>query len=143
LSDGNGNEFLQRVLQRSVLASVDNAHGIHPNFADKHDGKHGPLLNAGPVLKFNANQRYATNSESSSLFRRVCAEAGVPVQSYVVRTDMACGSTIGPIVATELGISTVDIGIPTFAMHSIRELCGSHDTQHLVAALTRFYSSRS
>ncbi len=143
LPGGGGNENLPRLLQRSLFASVDNAHGIHPNFADKHDSKHGPLLNAGPVIKFNTNQRYATNSESSALFRRVCTEAGVPVQSFVMRSDMACGSTIGPIVATDLGVSTVDIGIPTFAMHSIRELCGSQDTQHLATALTRFYSTRS
>lgn len=140
---GTGNETFQRLLQRSILVSADNAHGIHPNFADKHDSQHGPLLNAGPVIKFNASQRYATNSESAAFFRRICTEAGVPVQSYVVRSDMGCGSTIGPIVATELGVSTVDIGIPTFAMHSIRELCGSHDTQYLATALTHFYSSRS
>jgi aspartyl aminopeptidase len=140
---GGGNEAFVRMLQRSMFASVDNAHGVHPNFADKHDSKHGPLLNAGPVIKFNTNQRYATNSESSAFFRRVCAEAGVPVQSFVMRSDMACGSTIGPIVATELGVSTVDIGIPTFAMHSIRELCGSQDTQYMATALTRFYSSRA
>jgi aspartyl aminopeptidase len=142
LPGGGGNEALVRMLQRSMFASVDNAHGIHPNFADKHDSRHGPLLNAGPVIKFNTNQRYATNSESSACFRRVCADAGVPVQSFVMRSDMACGSTIGPIVATELGISTVDIGIPTFAMHSIRELCGSQDTQYMATALARFYSSR-
>lgn len=143
LPGGGGSETLTRLLQRSLFASVDNAHGIHPNFADKHDGKHGPLLNAGPVIKFNTNQRYATNSESSALFRRICADAGVPVQSFVMRSDMACGSTIGPIVATELGVSTVDIGIPTFAMHSIRELCGSQDTQYMATALTRFYAERS
>ncbi|MEY4643112.1 MAG: hypothetical protein RLZZ227_3106 [Pseudomonadota bacterium] len=142
LLDGDS-ENLPRLLQRSLFVSADNAHGIHPNFADKHDSKHGPLLNAGPVLKFNANQRYATNSESAGFFRRVCAEAGVPVQSFVMRSDMACGSTIGPIVATELGVSTVDIGIPTFAMHSIRELCGSRDTVYLATALQQFYSSRA
>lgn len=140
---GGDNEGFTRLLQRSMFASVDNAHGIHPNFADKHDGKHGPLLNAGPVIKFNTNQRYATNSATSAFFRRVCAEAGVPVQSFVMRSDMACGSTIGPIVATDLGVSTVDIGIPTFAMHSIRELCGAQDTQHMVTALARFYSVRT
>lgn len=142
LPGGASIETFVRMLQRSMFASVDNAHGIHPNFADKHDSKHGPLLNAGPVIKFNTNQRYATNSESSAFFRRVCAEAGVPVQSFVMRSDMACGSTIGPIVATDLGVSTIDIGIPTFAMHSIRELCGSKDTQYMATALTRFYSTR-
>lgn len=143
LPGGGGSETLTRLLQRSMFASVDNAHGIHPNFADKHDSKHGPLLNGGPVIKFNTNQRYATNSETSAFFRRICAETGVPVQNFVMRSDMACGSTIGPIVATELGVSTIDIGIPTFAMHSIRELCGSRDTQHMVTALTRFYSERA
>jgi aspartyl aminopeptidase len=140
---GGGSEKFQRMLQNSTLVSADNAHGIHPNFADKHDSKHGPLLNGGPVIKFNANQRYATNSETAGLFRRICTEAGVPVQSFVVRSDLACGSTIGPIVATELGIGTVDVGIPTFAMHSIRELCGSRDTELLAKALTSFYSPRA
>lgn len=136
---GGSNESFVRQLSLSTLASVDNAHGIHPNFADKHDSKHGPLLNGGPVLKFNANQRYATNSQSSAQFRQLCQQAGVPLQSFVVRSDMGCGSTIGPLVATELGINTVDIGVPTFAMHSIRELAGSRDTQYLAQALTRFY----
>ncbi|MES2624266.1 MAG: M18 family aminopeptidase [Pseudomonadota bacterium] len=135
------NESLHRLLNRSFFISVDNAHGIHPNFADKHDGKHGPLLNAGPVIKFNANQRYATNSVTSAYFRKVCAEVEVPLQSFVVRSDMGCGSTIGPLIATELGLPTLDIGIPTFAMHSIRELAGSKDTLHLKRALTHFFSS--
>lgn len=138
---GPGHEHYQCLLQRSFLVSADNAHGLHPNFPDKHDSSHGPQLNAGPVLKFNANQRYATNSESAALFRKICSEAGVPVQSFVMRSDMGCGSTIGPLVATELGINTVDIGVPTHAMHSIRELAGSEDTLWLAAALTRYYSS--
>lgn len=137
---GGSDDAWVRQLSRSMLVSVDNAHGIHPNFADKHDGKHGPLLNSGPVLKFNANQRYATNSDSSARFRQLCREADVPLQAFVVRSDMGCGSTIGPLVATELGINTVDIGVPTFAMHSIRELAGSRDTVHLATALTHFFS---
>lgn len=135
-----GEENWQRQLQQSLLLSVDNAHGIHPNFADKHDSKHGPLLNAGPVLKFNANQRYATNSRGSAMLRQLCAEIDVPLQSFVVRSDMGCGSTIGPLIATELGIETVDLGVPTFAMHSIRELAGSRDAELLARVLTRFYS---
>jgi aspartyl aminopeptidase len=138
---GGTNESLQQQLSQSLLVSVDNAHGIHPNFADKHDSKHGPLLNGGPVLKFNANQRYATNGDTSARFRRVCADAGVPLQSFVVRSDMGCGSTIGPLVATELGVATVDIGVPTFAMHSVRELAGARDVDYLIKALTRFYSA--
>jgi len=130
-----------RCIQRSVLISADNAHATHPNFADRHDGNHGPQLNAGPVIKINSNQRYATNSETSSFFRELCAQAEVPVQSFVVRSDMGCGSTIGPITASRLGVRTVDIGVPTFAMHSIREMAGSRDAEYLIRVLTRFYDS--
>ncbi|PAU66098.1 M18 family aminopeptidase [Pseudomonas sp. PIC25] len=129
-----------RIIQKSLLVSADNAHGVHPNYADKHDGNHGPKLNAGPVIKVNSNQRYATSSETAGFFRHLCLENEVPVQSFVVRSDMACGSTIGPITASQLGVRTVDIGLPTFAMHSIRELAGSHDLAHLVKVLTAFYS---
>jgi aspartyl aminopeptidase len=139
LDDGSEESF-QRMLRASFLVSSDNAHGIHPNFADKHDSKHGPLLNGGPVLKFNSNQRYATNSNTAAYFRLICDEVGVPLQSFVVRSDMGCGSTIGPLIATELGLPVLDIGVPTFAMHSIRELAGSQDTLYLARALTRFYT---
>ncbi|MFG0583937.1 M18 family aminopeptidase [Pseudomonas sp. zjy_9] len=134
-------EGFVRTIQRSLLVSADNAHGVHPNYADKHDGNHGPKLNAGPVIKINSNQRYATNSETAGFFRHLCLENEVPVQSFVVRSDMGCGSTIGPITASQLGVRTVDIGLPTFAMHSVRELAGSHDLDHLVKVLTAFYSS--
>ncbi|GAA0693521.1 M18 family aminopeptidase [Marinobacterium maritimum] len=127
-----------RSLSRSMLISADNAHGVHPNFSDKHDGNHGPLLNGGPVIKINANQRYASNSETSALFRHLAEQVEVPVQSFVVRTDMACGSTIGPITAAELGVKTLDIGVPQFAMHSIRELAGSQDAHGLYKVLQRF-----
>lgn len=130
-----------RVIQRSLLISADNAHGIHPNYPDKHDGNHGPKLNAGPVIKVNSNQRYATTSETAGLFRQFCLDSEVPVQSFVVRSDMGCGSTIGPITASRLGIRTIDIGVPTFAMHSIRELAGSHDLAHLVKVLNVFFQS--
>jgi aspartyl aminopeptidase len=135
-----GDAFV-RSIQRSLLVSADNAHGVHPNYADKHDENHGPQLNAGPVIKINSNQRYATNSETAGFFRHLCLENEVPVQSFVTRSDMGCGSTIGPITASQLGVRTVDIGLPTFAMHSIRELAGSHDLAHLVKVLTAFYSS--
>jgi len=128
-----------RVLERSLLISADNAHGIHPNFMDKHDEKHGPLLNRGPVIKVNANQRYATTSETSAFFRLLCAKAQVPVQSFVARTDMGCGSTIGPVVASEVGVKTLDVGAPTFAMHSIRELAGSADGWYLYRAAVEFF----
>ena len=125
-----------------MMISADNAHGVHPNFADRHDDNHGPRLNAGPVIKINANQRYATNSETAGLVRLLAEEADVPLQSFVVRTDMACGSTIGPITATEIGVRTLDIGVPTFAMHSIRELAGADDGWHLQRLLQQFFNHR-
>ncbi|WPC03796.1 M18 family aminopeptidase [Pseudomonas benzenivorans] len=136
----DGDAFV-RCIQRSLLVSADNAHALHPNYPDKHDENHGPKLNAGPVIKINSNQRYATNSETAGFFRHLCLENEVPVQSFVTRSDMGCGSTIGPLTAGHLGVRTVDIGLPTFAMHSIRELAGSHDLAHLVKVLTAFYTS--
>lgn len=130
---------LQRAMANSMMISADNAHGIHPNFSDRHDANHGPLLNAGPVIKNNVNQRYATNSDTSSLFRRLCADQSVAVQSFVVRSDMACGSTVGPLTAAALGVKTLDVGVPTFAMHSIRELAGSQDAFNLNKVLSAFY----
>lgn len=132
-------EKRNRALSVSMLISADNAHGVHPNFSDKHDENHGPLLNQGPVIKINANQRYASNSETSAIFRHLAEEQGVAVQSFVVRSDMGCGSTIGPITAAELGVPTLDIGVPQFAMHSIREICGSRDAEALSKVLAPFF----
>ncbi|GAB1268757.1 M18 family aminopeptidase [Aurantivibrio infirmus] len=128
-----------RCIENSLLISADNAHGIHPNYMDKHDGNHGPLINKGPVIKINANQRYATNSETSALFKNLCNMADVSVQSFVMRADMACGSTIGPITSSVVGVATIDVGIPTFAMHSIRELAGYFDSYALYQVLLRFH----
>ena len=128
-----------RVLENSLMISADNAHGVHPNFMDRHDENHGPLLNRGPVVKINANQRYATTSETSGFFHWLCEQQHVPVQVFVARTDMGCGSTIGPIVSSEVGIKTIDVGVPTFAMHSIRELAGIADAHYLYKAATAFY----
>lgn len=130
----------QQAIARSLLISADNAHGIHPNFADRHDSNHGPLLNAGPVIKINANQRYASNSETSGYFANLCKTADVPCQTFVTRSDMACGSTIGPITATEIGVPTLDIGVPQFAMHSIRELCGARDPENLARVFEAFFA---
>lgn len=137
----NRAENLERMIRSSILLSIDNAHGVHPNFMDKHDGNHGPVLNQGPVIKINANQRYASNSRSVALFKSLCLQAEVPVQSFVVRSDMACGSTIGPLTAAGIGIETVDVGVPTFAMHSIRELAGSEDAFHLCKAVRVFFNA--
>ncbi|PXF30831.1 aminopeptidase [Pokkaliibacter plantistimulans] len=137
-----GTETRTRVISQSLLISADNAHGIHPNYPDKHDANHGPILNKGPVIKINNNQRYATTSDSSAVLRQLAIHAEVPVQAFVVRSDMACGSTIGPITATRTGIPTVDVGVPTFAMHSIRELAGAKDAWYLYKILSRFYVQR-
>ncbi|HOY21653.1 MAG TPA: M18 family aminopeptidase [Cellvibrio sp.] len=128
-----------RVIERSLMISADNAHGVHPNFMDRHDENHGPLLNRGPVVKINANQRYATTSETSGFFHWLCEQNQVPVQVFVARTDMGCGSTIGPIVSSEVGVKTIDVGVPTFAMHSIRELAGVADAHYLYRIATAFY----
>ncbi|MDQ7003728.1 MAG: M18 family aminopeptidase [Ghiorsea sp.] len=134
-------EVFARLMASSMMISVDNAHAVHPNFSDKHDANHGPIINDGPVIKINANQRYASNSETSAMFKQWCANADVPVQSFVVRSDMGCGSTIGPITANNLGVRTVDVGVPTFAMHSIRELAGTKDAAYLYQVLQQYFSS--
>jgi aspartyl aminopeptidase len=130
------------LVDRSLLISADNAHGIHPNYADRHDDNHGPLLNCGPVIKTNANQRYASNSETAGLFRMLAEQQEVAVQSFVVRSDMACGSTIGPITAGGIGVRTLDVGVPTFGMHSCRELAGVSDAWDLWRVLKGFYDYR-
>ncbi len=135
-------ESYQRMIEHSMMISADNAHAIHPNYADKHDAEHGPLLNKGPVIKTNANQRYATSSQTSATFRQLCEQNNVPVQDFVVRTDMGCGSTIGPITASHIGVKTIDIGLPTFAMHSIRELAGSQDAVMLYKVLTAYFKQQ-
>ncbi|UYM15413.1 M18 family aminopeptidase [Endozoicomonas euniceicola] len=133
-------EALARAISQSMIISADNAHGVHPNFADRHEGNHQPLLNKGAVLKINANQRYASNDETCSLFGMLCREAGADYQYFVTRTDLACGSTIGPLTAGELGIRTLDIGLPTFGMHSIRETAGTRDAFQLTRVLQRFFA---
>ncbi len=127
-----------RAIATSACVSADNAHAVHPNYLDRHDNEHQPMINQGPALKVNANQRYATNAETAAMFQQACDDAGVPWQVFVSRNNMPCGSTIGPITATQLGIATVDVGVPQLSMHSARELCGSEDPTHLARALTAF-----
>jgi aspartyl aminopeptidase len=121
---------------RSRLVSADMAHAVHPNFADRHEPLHTPLLGGGPVIKHNANQSYATDAATAAWFAGCAADAGVPVQHFVTRADLPCGSTIGPLTATRLGIATVDVGNPMLAMHSCRELASGEDVPHMVAAMT-------
>ena len=122
----------------TVMLSADGAHATHPNYPDRHDPQHPVRLNGGPVLKTNASQRYATDAVTGATFRLACERAGVPVQHFVSRSDMGCGSTIGPITAARLGVGVVDAGCPQLAMHSAREVCGSHDVAWFAAALLEF-----
>ena len=131
-------EIKSRVIANSMLVSTDNAHGVHPNFLDKHDKNHSPIINKGLVIKVNSNQRYATSSLTSSLLKNLCNDISIPTQSFVNRADMSCGSTIGPITAANIGLKTIDIGVPTFAMHSIREIAGTKDAFYLFEMLNKF-----
>ena len=143
---GAGGPLLVRTLRRfvgldgrpvdgSIVLSVDGAHGTHPNYPERHDGDHPVLLNGGPVLKFNARERYATDAPGAAEVRQLAEGAGVPLQSFVSRSDMPCGSTIGPATAAATGFRTVDLGVAQLAMHSAREFCGSHDPAMLGALL--------
>ena len=132
-----------RTLARSMMISADNAHGVHPNYIEKHDENHGPLLNKGPVVKVNHNQRYATNSRSAAVYRHISDELSLPHQTFVVRSDMGCGSTIGPLTAANLGVTTLDIGVPQFAMHSIRETAGASDGLTLYKVLREFFRRKA
>ncbi len=130
-------------LARSHCLSVDNAHAVHPNFPDRHEPGHRPLPNGGPVLKINANQRYASTPESTVPFLEACRSAGVAHQVFVSRNSQPCGSTIGPITATRLGIPTVDIGVAQLSMHSARELCGVEDPVSMLKVLENYLSGTS
>ena len=135
---GGTRDDLFRALAGSVCCSADMAHATHPNYADRHEPNHKIRLNGGPVLKVNSNLRYATDGASAAAFVLACEQAGVPHQRYAHRSDMPCGSTIGPITAARLGIPTFDMGAPQLAMHSARELCGADDPAHYTAAMAAF-----
>ena len=151
---GAGGPLLERVLAKlagaigdpvevyanSLLVSADAAHAVHPNYPGKHDPTHRPLMNRGPVLKINANQRYASDAVTEAAWIRACRAADVPVQTFVGHNAVPCGSTIGPISATRLGIPTVDVGVPLLSMHSARELVGIQDQLWFTDALTAYFS---
>lgn len=127
-----------QLLSQSLCASVDLAHGVHPNYPEKHDVNHRPLLNKGIVLKHNAQQRYATDASSATIVVEICHKHDIPLQHFVSRNDMPCGTTIGPISANLTGISTVDIGCPQLSMHSCRELTGCKDYLDMCRFLEHF-----
>ena len=139
LGRGGSREDYHRSLAGSLCVSADMAHAVHPNYESRHESRHKPLLNGGPVIKINSQQRYATSGATAALFRDLCARVEVPVQHYAHRTDLPCGSTIGPIASTLLGIRTVDVGNPMLSMHSIRELGGAKDPAMMTRVLTSFY----
>ena len=152
---GAGGPLLERVLTKvaagfgdpaeiiadSIQVSADAAHAVHPNYPGKHDPTHHPLVNKGPVLKINANQRYASNAATETEWIMACRAASVPHQTFVGNNAVPCGSTIGPISSTRLGLPTVDVGVPLLSMHSARELCGVDDMDYFVRALTAFYAA--
>lgn len=152
---GAGGPLLERVLAKvaadfgdpaeiianSIQVSADAAHAVHPNYPGKHDPTHHPLINRGPVLKINANQRYASNAATEAEWILACRAADVPHQTFVGNNAVPCGSTIGPISSTRLGLPTVDVGVPLLSMHSARELCGGDDMNYFVRALSAFYAA--
>ena len=133
---GLDNEDYRCALARSFFISADMAHAYNPNFPAAYEPCHRVAVNGGPVIKINANQRYSTGADSAARFIMLCEKAGVPYQHYAHRTDLGCGSTIGPIVAASLGVTSVDVGSPMWAMHSIRESAGVLDHGYMVAALS-------
>ena len=129
------------MLRESWCLSADNAHAVHPNYRERHESRHSPLPNEGVALKVNGNQRYATSGRGAAHLRRVAESARVPLQTFVSRNNMPCGSTIGPITATRLGIEAIDVGVPQLSMHSAREMCGSSDPSHLLRLVSAFFAA--
>ncbi len=138
---GEEPQGLARAVARSTLISADMAHGVHPNYADRHDPGHRPRLGRGPVIKVNASQAYASDADTAGFFTSLCGRAGVEPQHFVMRSDLECGSTIGPVTAARVGIRTVDIGNPMLSMHSCREMAATADVQPMIDVLRAYFES--
>lgn len=134
-------ESYQIALQKSLFVSADMAHAQHPNYAGIHQPNHTPRIHGGIVLKMNANQRYMTDSANSAIMREIANRCGVPLQDFMIKQGTGCGSTIGPAIAQNTGMKTVDIGSPQLAMHSIREMCGTTDTYYYKELFREFFDS--
>jgi aspartyl aminopeptidase len=141
IAAGLDDEDRRRALSQSFFVSADMAHAYHPNFPAAYEPDHKLRVNGGPVIKTNANQRYVTGAETAARFMAACETAGVPCQQYSHRSNLGCGSTIGPIVAARLGVPSVDVGSPMWAMHSARESAGAADPALMIAALAAVYAS--
>jgi len=141
MSAGGSATAFEEAVPKSMLLSCDVAHAVHPNYAEKHEENHKPAFHGGMVVKFNANQRYATTAITTAMFREVAARADVPLQDFVIRQDMACGSTIGPIMSSKLGMATVDIGPPLLSMHSIREMIDTSSVMQTTDIFQKFFES--
>ena len=138
---GRGEEDYMRAIASSYMVSADNAHALHPNYADRSDPSNRPLLNGGIVLKYNASQRYATDGASGALFRLLCRRADVPVQTFVNRSDIPGGSTLGNLSSAQVPVITADVGLPQLAMHSAWETAGAKDTAYLLAMAKELFST--
>lgn len=142
LSRRRGRSFDEhaRVLSRSLCLSADMAHAVHPNYESRHEPRHKPVINGGPVLKVNAQQRYATSARTAAIVEQLCRGLDLPLQQYVSRTDLPCGSTIGPITSTLLGVPTADVGNPMLSMHSCREMAGVEDPEKMERLMGAFFA---
>ena len=139
MSQSDSDEAFYQGVERAFMISADNAHGWHPNYSEKYDPTNHPLLGGGPVIKFNAAQKYASDAVSASVFAQICAEAGVPCQRFVNHSDVAGGSTLGNILASSLPLRGVDMGNPILAMHSCRETGSVIDHLYCVKAFSQFF----
>lgn len=137
---GASDEERRRAFNRSIVVSSDVGHSVHPNYPERHDPANQPIAGKGPILKINADQRYATDARGAAFWARACAHAGIEYQEFVSNNSMPCGSTIGPITATRLGMTTVDVGVPILSMHSCRELTAVSDPYDLYLAATAVFS---
>ena len=138
--DGFVRETLCMSIRKSLVVSVDNAHAIHPNYAGKHEASQPPLMNRGPTVKHNANQRYASDAEGTLILQIIAQKHGIPLQEFVIRQDTNCGTTIGPTTSGKTCVRTIDIGNPQLSMHSIREVCGAKDIVYMKDLICAFFN---